>query len=73
MTSENFTDRRWIDDKYNGTRYPKYATGAAGYVISRAVAEYIANSFSELEDYRDVEENLRFFEGNVIFRSSSHD
>jgi len=51
MTSESFKDRRWIDDKYDGTRYPKYASGAAGYVISRAVAEYIATSFSDLEDY----------------------
>ncbi len=50
-TAEDYMDERWIDNKYNGTIYPKYADGAAGYVISRAVAEYIASNFNKLENY----------------------
>ena len=70
------TDGKWADREFlNATGlklYPKYANGASGYTISRAIAEVLVENFDDLESFANEDASLGYWIEKYIGHRKVH-
>jgi hypothetical protein len=64
-----FRDGKWQELNYKPSFYPPFPIGSAGHLVSRGIAEYVANNKDKLHDYQGEDVSLGIWISEAPFSS----